>query len=100
MIRRPPRSTRIDTLFPYTTLFRSAGHRLILHFDDSFGREAVEAGAHRSAIGAQHADLYIVARLHVVRQHEGADHMVHVVAGGAIEGEAGDRKSKRLNSSH
>src|SRR3546814_14165404 len=33
MIRRPPRSTRTDTLFPYTTLFRSlaivrVGHRL------------------------------------------------------------------------
>src|SRR3546814_7720971 len=32
MIRRPPRSTRTDTLFPYTTLFRSvakpAGHDL------------------------------------------------------------------------
>src|SRR3546814_6743401 len=33
MIRRPPRSTRTDTLFPYTTLFRSdvleiEGHRL------------------------------------------------------------------------
>src|SRR3546814_20247352 len=28
MIRRPPRSTRTDTLFPYTTLFRSPGaHR-------------------------------------------------------------------------
>src|SRR3546814_9702759 len=27
MIRRPPRSTRTDTLFPYTTLFRSAGLR-------------------------------------------------------------------------
>src|SRR3546814_2816840 len=27
MIRRPPRSTRTDTLFPYTTLFRSARHR-------------------------------------------------------------------------
>src|SRR3546814_6220812 len=28
MIRRPPRATRTDTLFPYTTLFRSAfGHR-------------------------------------------------------------------------
>src|SRR3546814_1128995 len=27
MIRRPPRSTRTDTLFPYTTLFRSV-HRL------------------------------------------------------------------------
>src|SRR3546814_6194518 len=32
MIRRPPRSTRTDTLFPYTTLFRSArqfGERLV-----------------------------------------------------------------------
>src|SRR3546814_3831937 len=28
MIRRPPRSTRTDTLFPYTTLFRSAARRL------------------------------------------------------------------------
>src|SRR3546814_15504126 len=27
MIRRPPRSTRTDTLFPYTTLFRSPGDR-------------------------------------------------------------------------
>src|SRR3546814_16026838 len=26
MIRRPPRSTRTDTLFPYTALFRSIGH--------------------------------------------------------------------------
>src|SRR3546814_16140552 len=32
MIRRPPRSTRTDTLFPYTTLFRS---------DFSYGRLAV-----------------------------------------------------------
>src|SRR3546814_3094496 len=33
MIRRPPRSTRTDTLFPYTTLFRSPGdvrHALLL----------------------------------------------------------------------
>src|SRR3546814_8201980 len=29
MIRRPPRSTRTDTLFPYTTLFRSEGLRLL-----------------------------------------------------------------------
>src|SRR3546814_8437213 len=27
MIRRPPRSTRTDTLFPYTTLFRSRSER-------------------------------------------------------------------------
>src|SRR3546814_8725756 len=26
MLRRPPRSTRTDTLFPYTTLFRSTGY--------------------------------------------------------------------------
>src|SRR3546814_1686686 len=31
MIRRPPRSTRTDTLFPYTTLFRSrAGWRAVV----------------------------------------------------------------------
>src|SRR3546814_10835453 len=29
MIRRPPRSTRTDTLFPYTTLFRSGAQRAI-----------------------------------------------------------------------
>src|SRR3546814_12488323 len=28
MIRRPPRSTRTDTLFPYTTLFRSANNKI------------------------------------------------------------------------
>src|SRR3546814_18178651 len=33
MIRRPPRSTRTDTLFPYTTLFRSlrSAHRVAAH---------------------------------------------------------------------
>src|SRR3546814_13119900 len=31
MIRRPPRSTRTDTLFPYTSLFRS-GKRLTIHY--------------------------------------------------------------------
>src|SRR3546814_11070505 len=30
MVRRPPRSTRTDTLFPYTTLFRSQGNRRAL----------------------------------------------------------------------
>src|SRR3546814_14529945 len=35
MIRRPPRSTRTDTLFPYTTLFRSQ-----MHIVDSRLREA------------------------------------------------------------
>src|SRR3546814_10209884 len=30
MIRRPPRSTRTDTLFPYTTLFRSPDDRVLI----------------------------------------------------------------------
>src|SRR3546814_11981317 len=29
MVRRPPRSTRTDTLFPYTTLFRSGGKNVV-----------------------------------------------------------------------
>src|SRR3546814_2686766 len=38
MIRRPPRSTRTDTLFPYTTLFRSDQYVLIPNLADH-GRE-------------------------------------------------------------
>src|SRR3546814_5680948 len=37
MIRRPPRSTRTDTLFPYTTLFRSAE---FFQFAPQFGNGA------------------------------------------------------------
>src|SRR3546814_4407928 len=41
MLRRPPRSTRTDTLFPYTTLFRSAvlafGAALVLELELSAG---------------------------------------------------------------
>src|SRR3546814_2178757 len=40
MIRRPPRSTRTDTLFPYTTLFRS-------HSRPAEQRLAPHAGDHR-----------------------------------------------------
>src|SRR3546814_19542480 len=37
MIRRPPRSTRTDTLFPYTTLFRSAPQHEV-YYIDSIGK--------------------------------------------------------------
>src|SRR6056297_913810 len=37
MIRRPPRSTRTDTLFPYTTLFRSNGTDINRRPDDPDG---------------------------------------------------------------
>src|SRR3546814_14958685 len=38
MIRRPPRSTRTDTLFPYTTLFRSGTEPSSSSFRDAFVR--------------------------------------------------------------
>src|SRR3546814_2690759 len=38
MIRRPPRSTRTDTRFPYTTLFRSEGGQTPLHIAAEIGR--------------------------------------------------------------
>src|SRR3546814_12020340 len=41
MIRRPPRSTRTDTLFPYTTLFRSDVHQTILARRDRHERTEV-----------------------------------------------------------
>src|SRR3546814_12461175 len=43
MIRRPPRSTRADTLFPYTTLFRSDG------------RCRPGLGLRRNQLGPEHA---------------------------------------------
>src|SRR3546814_7427567 len=42
MIRRPPRSTRTDTLFPYTTLFRSAQEQGAFDLEQ-IGREPFEA---------------------------------------------------------
>src|SRR3546814_6794099 len=55
MIRRPPRSTRTDTLFPYTTLFRSPDY----HRRD--GHEA-HAKHDRSGAGAMHAQAICGAR--------------------------------------
>src|SRR3546814_4723284 len=40
MIRRPPRSTRTDTLFPYTTLFRSIVRDIVSHLGANTGAAA------------------------------------------------------------
>src|SRR3546814_965278 len=126
MIRPPPRSTRTDTLFPYTTLFRS----IFLTFDGTAvaGEKAFllhRAAQRRFIFGERLADAMLdgarltrkTAALH------GADHVIlastisHVerlvddetqrgtceIDGliTAIDSDlAGDRKSTRLNSSH
>src|SRR3546814_5457587 len=41
MIRRPPRSTRTDTLFPYTTLFRSGFSVALSNLDDPADRRTL-----------------------------------------------------------
>src|SRR3546814_6418322 len=45
MIRRPPRSTRTDTLFPYTTLFRSR-HRQQHRDPEHWSADARPSGSH------------------------------------------------------
>src|SRR3546814_12650796 len=67
MIRRPPRSTRTDTLFPYTTLFRSALHAL----DD-----LAAAGLHVASRALQRLDR----RLLVNAEHQGVLWRVQVQA--------------------
>src|SRR3546814_4156786 len=53
MIRRPPRATRTDTLFPYTTLFRSS----------YFSRDILSADTNR---------LAIISRIHVLGELQAA----------------------------
>src|SRR3546814_4855687 len=63
MLRRPPRSTRTDTLFPYTTLFRSRG------------RQAERAARlDQRSPGARHEDgrRRFPARLQLPGRHRGA----------------------------
>src|SRR3546814_6184254 len=45
MIRRPPRSTRTDTLFPYTTLFRSTHLKQVQDVRDSHTTERYQLDA-------------------------------------------------------
>src|SRR3546814_3866007 len=85
MIRRPPRSTRTDTLFPYTTLFRSlvpadadadpgaedvpdleagvAGAEIIFFLiAGTVGNMALAIGAHDAAVGADHRERVVIMR--------------------------------------
>src|SRR3546814_393490 len=52
MIRRPPRSTQTDTLFPYTTLFRSEHHqrRVIHRHADAGGIVLLRSFSHSTSL--------------------------------------------------
>src|SRR3546814_6019096 len=77
MRRRPPRSTRTDTLFPYTTLFRSSGQR----------------GQRESAL--QHHTPAVALRGHA--SEGGAEVRVRGdVFGGLVGGGLGSKSARRL----
>src|SRR3546814_18365901 len=69
MIRRPPRSTRTDTLFPYTTLFRSiiydlGGGTLDVAIADGLdGRVSLQAHGGIEMCGGRDWDRAIVANI-------------------------------------
>src|SRR3546814_7391427 len=124
MIRRPPRSTRTDTLFPDTTLFRSRGGRVpfagmeAVASVDAALRAVEEDGAGELCVigGAQVYALTLplatsLRLTHVDTVVEGADAFFPEFDAGAwrvVSRErhaadarhALDRKSTRLNSSH
>src|SRR3546814_3504006 len=67
MIRRPPRSTRTDTLFPYTTLFRSARVSGRLEARTLKAPPSLPlggAGGKIAALRAHHAEALAARRLH------------------------------------
>src|SRR3546814_17042078 len=89
MIRRPPRSTRTDTLFPYTTLFRSEVHR----------PDLVNRLRHHQRLGllAHQALLRLDPQVQLQLPVDAVNPLV--VPAQALD-VAEDRKSTRLNSSH
>src|SRR3546814_9309233 len=64
MIRRPPRSTRTDTLFPYTTLFRSSMHTLneLAIFRARLLREHRQPGGAMAEASISQLDETIISR--------------------------------------
>src|SRR3546814_1105493 len=102
MIRRPPRSTRTDTLVPYTTLFRSAVVRLAVEGETQIVPDVVVAGIDQRVV-RQFRELAGEGLVKLARMAA----VVAVAGAGVEQGVAAeqrrpvaDRKSTRLNSSH
>src|SRR3546814_14826566 len=109
MIRPPPRSTRTDTLFPYTTLFRSVDqHDLaVLGLEDGLQHQRVALIAPPHGAGlvrGRYQPAAVVERAEQCREAGARIEMRHAQpvdrAVPADERAGEDRKSTRLNSSH
>src|SRR3546814_19066768 len=99
MIRRPPRSTRTDTLFPYTTLFRS-GHERGRDRQRGVALAKVEHVAHRNEAANVQIDwrLVVIVPGHTDQLGYQPPHAPGLFIGQQLA--LVDRKSTRLNSSH
>src|SRR3546814_14045493 len=97
MIRRPPRSTRTDTLLPYTTLFRSLVREQVAQQG-----AAVAEQAERAHVGAVVVDVGLAVTQVLVERHAVGEIVAELVAdrGDFLVVVVLDRKSTRLNSSH
>src|SRR3546814_15246553 len=119
MIRRPPRSTRTDTLFPYTTLFRSSQYeemRSVLHLNVPL--VAAMAPDHplarRQSLSLEQLSNYRIAlqdnsfavrRIIDLQCGLSKVHLTPVLEANSLAvlrsfARNADRKSTRLNSSH
>src|SRR3546814_20064095 len=109
MRRRPPRSTRTDTLFPYTTLFRSQAAlesvpgffielRAQSWFDALLQQFKIAFLAHGGAAQSKNAAVLVQSARPVGLVERGYELAKRQVAGASEKDE--DRKSTRLNSSH
>src|SRR3546814_10740380 len=118
MIRRPPRSTRTDTRFPYTTLFRALGvpqgeHAVVIRIteqvellaapDGGGGEILVHAGLEADVVLFEEAPRvgHLLVDAAERRAAVAGDEGGGVQAGGevALALQHRDRKSTRLNSS-
>src|SRR3546814_17462375 len=111
MLLRPPRFTRTDTLFPYTTLFRSAESQTIADTGGHDGRRGEPRGRvdGNGSVGGQYSrperqgrDVAFADRAQAKDEAAascGDSRLVGVRHDAGIE-QRGDRKSTRLNSSH
>src|SRR3546814_16077058 len=87
MIRRPPRSTRTDTLFPYTTLFRSLPQEIEVVVVPGTGADQVEALAPQAVGHAGDGELraHRPRRVQGVRQAHPPDRLGDGVGDHAVE---------------